>query len=105
MSTTDWLTPEDVALYLDEVDPTDDNLVLSTAAVKAAVERRRSDLWLGDPAAFTPGEDVRAGSIIWAALVFQARSRLAASGDVYEPLGAPRPDIMRLIGWRRPVAQ
>ena len=46
MSPPDWLTVDDVAAYLDV--PTvegDDNLATATATVKAAVERRRSDLW------------------------------------------------------------
>jgi len=110
VSTSAWLTPEDVAAYLDLVDATDDNLVLSTAAVKAAVERRRSDLWLGDPAAFTPGEDVRAGAIIWAGLMYQTRnapSGFTGYGDdtqMIDTLGARRAEVMRLVGWRRPVA-
>ena len=110
----EWLTPEDVGAYLDL--PTaavaaDDNLALSTAAVKAAVERRRSDLWNSEtPAVFAPGEDVRAGSIMWAALVYQARnapSGFAGYGDdtmLFDTLGARRAEVMRLVGWRRPVA-
>lgn len=108
-----WLTPEDVAGYLDlpaaSVEA-DDNLALSTAAVKAAVETRRSDLWKGDPAVFTPGDDVRAGSIIWAGLIYQTRnapSGFAGYGDetmLFDSLGARRAEVMRLIGWRRPVA-
>ena len=45
----EWLTVEMVASYLDlPGDPTlDDNLVLSVATVKSAVERRRSDLQRG----------------------------------------------------------
>jgi len=109
VSSTAWLTPEDVAAYLDLPVADDDNLVLSTAAVKAAVERRRSDLWVGDPAAFSPGEDVRAGAIIWAALIFQTRnapSGFTGYGDetqMIDSLGARRAEVMRLVGWRRPV--
>ena len=116
-----WITPDDVAAYLDlpaTAATEDDNLALSTAAVKAAVERRRSDLWTGgDPTAappvpdvFTPGEDVHAGSVRWAALMYQARnapSGFAGYGDetaLFDSLGANRAEIMRLIGWRRPVA-
>lgn len=113
MSTpADWLTVEDVAAYLDlPGDPTlDDNLVLSTATVKAAVERRRSDLNAGDPPAFTPGADVRGGAIMWAALVYQTRnapSGFAGYGDetmLLDSLGARRAEVMRLLGWRRPVS-
>lgn len=104
-----WITPEDVAGYLDlpTVDG-DDNLELSTAAVKAAVEGRRSDLWTGDPPAFTPPEHVRTGSIIWAGLVYQTRnapSGFSGYGDetwVIDSLGSRRSEVMRLIGWRRP---
>ena len=110
-----WITPDDVAAYLDLPDATDDNLVLCTAAVKAAVERRRSDLNLSDGLdpptyTFTPGDDVRAGSIMWAALMFQARnapSGFAGYGDetaLFDSLGARRSEVMRLVGWRRPVA-
>ena len=106
----EWLTPEDVAAYLDLPSSDDDNLALSTAAVKAAVERRRSDLWAGEPSAFVPGDEVRAGSIMWAALVFQSRnapSGFAGYGDetmLFDTLGARRAEVMRLVGWRRPVA-
>jgi hypothetical protein len=108
----DWLTVDDVAGYLDipTVDPADDNLALSTAAVKAAVERRRSDLFAGDPPAFAPGDEVRGGSIIWAAILYQARSApsgFAGYGDetqMFDALGARRAEVLRMIGWRRPVA-
>lgn len=108
----DWLTVTDVAAYLDlPGDPTlDDNLVLSTATVKAAVERRRSDLNVGDPPVFTPGDDVRGGAIMWAALVYQTRnapSGFAGYGDetmLLDSLGARRAEVMRLLGWRRPVS-
>jgi len=106
----DWLTVDDVAAYLDlPGDPAgDDNLATSTAAVKAAVERRRSDVDFGDAA--TVPNDVRGGSIMWAALVYQTRnapSGFAGYGDetvLFDSLGARRSEIMRLIGWRRPVA-
>ena len=120
MSTPEWLTPADVAAYLDlPGDPAaDDNLLLSTAVVKAAVERRRRDLWTGgDPAAippvpdvFTPSEEVRGGSIMWAGLVYQTRnapSGFAGYGDettLLDTLGARRAEVMRLVGWRRPLA-
>jgi hypothetical protein len=110
VSSTAWLTPEDVAAYLDIPGSPDDNLLLSTAAIKAAVEGRRSDLWRGDPPAFTPGDEVRTGSIVWAALFYQARnapSGFAGYGDdtsMYDSLGARRAEVMRMIGWRRPVA-
>jgi hypothetical protein len=106
-----WLTVEDVAVYLDlPGDPTlDDNLALSTAAVKAAVESRRSDLSL--EGVFTPTDDVKGGAVMWAALVYQTRnapSGFAGYGDegamLFDSLGARRAEVMRLLGWRRPVA-
>src|SRR3954464_12145876 len=106
-----WLTVDDVANYLDLPSATaadDDNLATSTAAVKAAVERRRSDLLVDG--AFVPGDEVKGGAIMWAALVYQARnapSGFAGYGDetaLYDTLGARRSEVMRLIGWRRPVA-
>lgn len=115
----DWLTAAEVAVYLDlPGDPAaDDNLVLSTATVKAAVEERRSDLWKGgDPAAippvpdtFQPGDRVHGGAVIWAAIVYQARSSpsgFTGYGDetaLLDTLGARRAEVMRLVGWRRPV--
>ena len=109
---SDWLTPADVAAYLDlPGDPAaDDNLVLSTATVKAAVERRRSDLATGDPPVFVPGDEVKGGAVMWAALVYQTRnapSGFAGYGDetvLFDSLGARRAEVMRLLGWRRPVA-
>lgn len=105
----DWLTETDVAEYLDLPGGSDDNLALSTAAVKAAVERRRSDLALTDPDTIVPG-DVHGGAVMWAALVYQTRnapSGFAGYGDetqIFDALGARRAEVMRLIGWRRPVA-
>ena len=112
MATAEWITVDDVAGYLDlpgDVS-TDDNLALSTAAVKAAVERRRADLFAGDPPAFAPGDDVRGASIMWAGLVYQTRgapSGFAGYGDetmLFDALGSRRAEVMRLLGWRRPVA-
>jgi hypothetical protein len=115
----DWLTIDDVAAYLDlPVAAGDDNLATSTATVKAAVERRRSDLWVGrnltadppEPGVFTPSDEVKGGSIIWAAILYQARSSpsgFSGYGDetmIFDALGARRAEVMRLIGWRRPVA-
>lgn len=109
-----WITPDDVAAYLDLPTADDDNLALSTAAIKAAVERRRSDLWTAAtdsaPAEFVPGDDVRGGAIIWAAIMFQARSSPSGPpgyGDetmIFDVLGARRAEVLRFVGWNRPVA-
>lgn len=102
----EWITPDDVADYLGNVDPADERLVLSTAAARAAVEGRRSELAFAD-AATTPA-NVRLGAIMWAGLIFQQKS--APSGfDGYDAetaladAGAKRGEIFRLLGWRRPV--
>ena len=113
MSAVPWLTVDDVAAYLDlPTSEGDDNLATATAAVKAAVESRRSDLnaTAGDPTTFTPGDDVKGGSVMWAALVYQSRSApsgFAGYGDetwVLDSLGSRRSEILKMIGWRRPVA-
>jgi hypothetical protein len=103
-----WITADDVAAYHDWPGPPEQRLLDATAAVRAAVERRRSDL------DFSDGElvaaDIRLGAIRWAGLIFQARG--APSGftgydeqsTMFDALGAQRAEIMRLIGWRRPVA-
>jgi hypothetical protein len=106
----DWITPEDVATLLDlpEAEAGDENLVNSTAAVKAAVEQRRSDLDFTD--ATTVPANVRHGSVLWASILFQSRSApsgFAGYGDetaMFDPLGSRRAEVLRLIGWRRPVA-
>jgi hypothetical protein len=103
-----WITPEDVAAYHDWPGAPEQRLVDATAAVRAAVERRRSDLDFTDPALVAA--DIRLGGIRWAGLIFQARG--APSGftgydgesTLFDALGAQRAEIMRLIGWRRPVA-
>ena len=108
----DWLTPEDVAAYLDLPTADDDNLLLATATIKAALERRRSDLWdrSGDPAVFTVSAEVKGGAVMWAALVFQLRnapSGFTGYGDetmIFDALGSRRAEVMRMVGWRRPVA-
>lgn len=104
-----WLTVDDVAAYLDLPDSSDDNLALSTAAVKAAVERRRSDLYVDG--VFTPGDEVKGGATIWAASVYQWRNspgeNVTAYGDetsLANGLGSRRGEIMRMLGWRRPVS-
>ena len=111
-SPADWLTVDDVAAYLDlpaAVVADDDNLALSTATVKAAVERRRSDL-RADDGTFTPSDEVKGGAVMWAALVYQTRnapSGFAGYGDetmLFDSLGTRRAEVMRLLGWRRPVA-
>ena len=108
----DWLTIEDVAAWLDlpQADPGDDNLVNSTAAIKAAVEHRRSDLdFQAVDFAIAQG-NVRVGSIMWAGILYQTRSApsgFAGYGDetaIFDPLGARRAEVLRLIGWRRPRA-
>jgi len=109
---SDWLTPDDVAKYADisyAVPPGNYKLEMATLAVKTAVERRRSDLKLTEPDAVAPG-DVFVGSQIWAMLVFQTRnapSGFAGYGDdttLFDSLGARRAEVLRMIGWRRPVA-
>jgi hypothetical protein len=50
------------------------------------------------------------GSIVWAALFYQTRnapSGFAGYGDdtaMFDSLGARRAEVMRMVGWRRPVA-
>jgi hypothetical protein len=108
----DWITPDDVAAWLDlpQADPADDNLANSTAAVKAAVERRRSDLDFEAADFAAVHADVRTGSILWASILYQTRSApsgFAGYGDetaMFDPLGSRRAEVLRLIGWRRPVA-
>jgi hypothetical protein len=102
----EWILAADVAELLGDVDPADPRLVSSTAAVRAAVEERRQDLAFAD-AATTP-ENVRTGAVLWAAVVYQQRS--APSGfDGYDAetaladAGSKRAEILRLLGWRRPV--
>lgn len=103
----EWITTGDVASDLDVTDdPLDERLVRSTAAVRSAVERRRSDLVYTD--AESVPADIRAGAIAWAAVMYQSRS--APSGfagyDAETALaeaGSRRAEIFRLLGWRRPV--
>lgn len=102
----DWITPEQVAQYLGVSYPdVDGRIDLCTAAVKAAVEQRRSDIDYTLPV----GEDVHAGAIMWAGQLWQSRnapSGYAGYGDettLYDSLGARRAEILRLLGWRRPV--
>lgn len=106
----DWLTPEAVAAYLDVPYPDDSGRVdHATGAVRSAVERRRSDLDFTDST--TVPADVTAASIEWASLIYLART--APSGYagyseetvLYDALGARRGDIMRRLGWRRPIAR
>jgi hypothetical protein len=106
-----WLTVDDVAAYLDipaAAVPGDDNLELAVATIKRAIERRRSDLNVDGT--FTPDDEVKGGAVVWAALFYQTRnapSGFAGYGDdtmMFDALGARRAEVMRLVGWRRPVA-
>lgn len=106
----DWLASSDVSEYLGAMsDPArvDD----ATAAAKAYVEGRRSDLELDLLEAGEAPADVFLGSILYAALIYHAR----VSPTGYAALGDGAIDIpgdptlsyaraMRLIGSRRPVA-
>jgi hypothetical protein len=116
MSTApEWLTVDDVAGYLDlpgsVVDAGDDNLTLSTAAWRAAVERRHPSYFdAADPPVYFPPADIRLGAIRAAALTYQSRnapSGFAGYGDetmLFDSLGAQRAEIMRQLRWRFPVA-
>lgn len=106
----DWITPDAVAELLgDGVDPAEPRLVLATAAARAAVERRRSDLALESADELTAPADVRMGAIAWAALIYQSRSTPVGfdgydAESAFADAGSKRAEIMRLLGWRRPVS-
>lgn len=82
--------------------------MLATATVKAALERRRSDLFADG--VFGASDEVKGGAVMWAGLVYQTRnapSGFSGYGDetvLFDALGARRAEVMRLVGWRRPVA-
>jgi hypothetical protein len=107
----DWITPEDVASYLD--DPTvsvapEDNLALSTAAWRAAVERRHPRYFDDDdPPVYSAPADIRLGAIRAAAMTFQARATTSTGdeGSLWDSLGANRSEIMRQLRWNVPVAR
>jgi hypothetical protein len=105
----DWITPEDVAAYLDIVGEPDDNLSLSTAGWRAAVERRHPDYFDdADPPVYFPPDDIRLGTIRAAGLTYQSRnapSGFSGYGDdtmLFDTLGAQRAEIMRQLRWRKP---
>jgi hypothetical protein len=114
----EWLTPSDVAAYLDgTVDPADDNLALVTVGIRSYLEGMRTDVF-GSPAAPIAGEpsvpdSLRLGAILWCAHAYQIRSGpsgFAGYGDgagdgMYDlSLASNRADIWRLTGVKRPVS-
>lgn len=103
-----WVTPEDVLGFLDEVGTPSDNLVLSTAAWRAAVERRHPR-YFDDavPPVYFPPDDIRLGTIRAAAMTYQARVQPTTGdeGSLWDSLGANRSEIMRQLRWRLPVAR
>jgi hypothetical protein len=109
----DWLTPDDVAGYLDLPASSvagDDNLALSTAAWKAAVERRHPSYFdSATPPVYTPPADIRLGAIRAAGLTYQSRNAPSGftgygSEDVlFDSLGANRAEIMRQLRWKLPT--
>lgn len=110
----DWLTPDDVAAYLDLPSSSvagDDNLSLSTKAWAAAVERRHPSYLVdvnGVPT-YVPPDDIRLGAIRAAGLTYQSRnapSGFTGYGDetmLFDSLGANRAEIMRQLRWRLPT--
>jgi len=108
----EWITPGSVAADLGDGAPEDpseewDRLTRAVDAVRAAVERRRSDLDFTDDASVPA--DVRAGAAAWALVMYQSRSAPAgfAGYDAETALmeaGSRRAEIFRLLGWRRPVS-
>ena len=106
----DWLQDSDVADYLGAMtDP--ERITEATAASKQFCEDRRSDLGLDAMNAGEAPADVFLGAILYAALVYNARSSptgYASFGDgSYDVPGDPTfsyARAMRLIGTRRPVA-
>jgi hypothetical protein len=105
----DWITPDDVAAYLD-LPPSsvagDDNLALSTAAWKAAVERRHPSYFdTAAPPVYFPPDDIRLGAIRAAAMTFQARVTTSVGDEtgLWDSLGANRSEIMRQLRWRLPT--
>jgi hypothetical protein len=105
-----WIVPDDVARFLGEplaALDADGNLTLSTAAWRAAVERRHPSYFDASiPPVYRPPDDIRMGTIRAAGMTFQARVA-TATGDEYvlwESLGANRAEVMRQLRWRLPVA-
>lgn len=100
-----WLETTDVQTHLG-LQATDDRLDMATAAVKAEVERLRSDLDLDTECT----ENIRYGAVLWAAMFYQYRnapSGFSNFGDgadlMGDVMGSRKGDIYRLIGLRRPL--
>lgn len=107
---SDWITPDAVAEYLgDGVDPAEPRLIQATAAVRAAVERRRSELALHTLDDVTAPADVRTGAILWAGIIYQQRSSPGGfdgfdAEAAFADAGSKRAEIRKLLGWNRPVS-
>lgn len=102
----DWITPDDVLAFLDEVGTPSENLVLSTAAWRAAVERRHPSYFdAADPAVYAPPDDIRFGTIRAAAMTYQARvaTNVGDESGLWDSLGANRAEIQRQLRWRLPT--
>lgn len=102
------ITAADVQEYIGPMaDPT--RIGHAVDAAIAYVESRRSDLAAGFAVATAP-DDVWLGAVVYASIVYQQRvspTGFAAVGDgAIDISGEPAyPRAMRLIGWRRPIAQ
>lgn len=106
-----WLTPEEVAEVGDIEGDVGDNTALTraTAGAVAFVERERADLLVGDPAVFTPGDDVIQGAAMLAARLYERRGALlgiapSAGYEAAAQILRYDPDIEQLlqIGRSRP---
>lgn len=107
---TSWLTPAEVAAFA-KVDDVDGNQALTwaTAAAVALVEDKRPDLQSNQAAGFRATDDVRMGTMLLAARLYERRGSLLgvagyASYEGAAPMLMNDPDIERLlkIGRGRP---
>jgi hypothetical protein len=100
---TTWLDP-DVALAMVEgtAPASSPAWIADVAAARAYVEGKRKDLFVGDPAVFTPGADVKLGTAMLANRFYARRtSPLGASQNVEfggTEILRQDPDIAKLCG-------
>lgn len=98
-----WLSADLAKAMVEGTAPT--NSTAWEADVDAAcawVEKRRSDLLIGDPAVFTPGADVKLGTAMYALRLYTRRTSPLGASQNTEWGGSEilrqDPDIAKLLG-------
>lgn len=100
---TTWLEPDLAKAMVEGTAPSNSTAWdADVEAARAMVERKRPDLFVGTPAVFTPGADVKLGTAMYALRLFTRRTSPLGVSQNTEWGGSDilrqDPDIAKLLG-------